>query len=285
MDLPALVRVMIYEQIFDHNDVTHNGMKLRYAPHIGFHNWRSGLKEIANIMEVLSIFSTLNTTIRKEARTIFWSLAAFELQQNQLRKKMDNMVSTPYHIAIVNHFLRGLGDDGRSAIKSLVALNFTGCHECGIQPLDLTGAGQYNFMRVCSFPHSCTSLTTLRISISEHCLFRDDQAALEHFFLRGEVLKSEGLIAFQRTLQSLPKLLNVDLDVPGTDTDEVPRIFWHELTPSFGLLLRINAPISYGPRQQKYYKESSCNWKSVASTLHAPGIGPVSRRNHRYCLL
>jgi hypothetical protein len=233
MDLPAVVRIMIYEQIFDHDDMTRDGIKLKHVPHIEFYNGRSDLKEIADIMKVLSIFSTLNTTICKEAHITFRSLAAFELRQNHLRKKTDNMVSTPYHMAIVEHFLRGLEDDGRSVIKSLVTLNFTGCHECGIPPLDLTGAGQYNFMRVYSFLRSPTSLSTLRISISDHYLFRDDQAALEYFFLRGEVLKSEGLMAFQKTLQGLPELLNVSLDVPGTNTDGDPRIFWHGLTLFF----------------------------------------------------
>jgi hypothetical protein len=230
MDLPAGVRVMVYKQIFDHKDVTRGGMKLAcWSPSPVFYNWRSDLKELSGIMSVLKVLGTLNTTIRKEARTIFWSLVAFELQQDHRRKQTDSRVSKPYYMAIFERFLYSLGDDGRSVVISLVVLNFTSCWCCSVQSLDLTGIGHHSFIGVCGLLPSCMSLTTLRVTISEHYLFRNDQAALEDFLLRGRVLKGEGLMAFQKILQGLPKLVNVDLDLPGTDPDS--RIIWHEFKP------------------------------------------------------
>jgi hypothetical protein len=98
--------------------------------------------------------------------------------------------------------------------------------------MDLTNAGYTTFLGVSKLLVDCTPLTTLRMAVSKYYLFRNDENALKDLFLRGQPLKSEGLTAFQKTMQALPNLLNIDLDIPPLDRFyEVSKITHNELTP------------------------------------------------------
>jgi hypothetical protein len=131
-------------------------------------------------------------------------------------------------MALLVRFLRCLGDDGYFVVKSLNVLSWNWCPHCDIYPLDLSEAGYVNFKSVSSMLLDCASLTNLRLTVSEHYLFRNDQAALENLFMRSEALKSNSLEAFRKTLQALPNLQNADIDVPR-EIHKHYRIMWHEL--------------------------------------------------------
>jgi hypothetical protein len=222
MDFPAEVRVMVYRSLFDHPDVTDAVVIINYDPTLDrFKEQRSDLGHFNNIISTLNILGTLNRTIRKETRPIFWSLASFTLAPCIPSHYTGDVAFAPYYIAIFERFFRGLGDGGRSGIISLVVPDSIGCWCCSIQPLDLSEAGYLKFMSTCSMLSDCTSLTALRITVSEYYLFREDQMALEAFFLQGGALQSKSLVAFQKILQSLPNLRNVDLDIPAVHRSRV----------------------------------------------------------------
>lgn len=215
LDLPREVRDMVYNYVFDQPDVTSKCMKIDYDPiYDHFENYNYVVKNLRGIISLLNALGTLNKTIRKGTRTTFWSLAAFELQpQAQLSDHITPR--PPYFMAILERFLRGLGDEGRSAVNALQSLNRTDCPCCGrLFPMDLTKSGYTTFLGVSKILIDCTSLTTLHMASTEYYLYRNDEAALKDLFFRGQPLKSEGLNSFQKTLQSLPNLRNADLDVP-----------------------------------------------------------------------
>jgi hypothetical protein len=68
------------------------------------------------------------------------------------------------------------------------------------------------------------------MTVSEHYLFRNDEAALDEFLLHGRELKSTGLENFQQMLQSLPKLREADIVVH--DKIEETDVPWEELSPT-----------------------------------------------------
>lgn len=126
-------------------------------------------------------------------------------------------------MTIIERFLRRLGPDGRAGAKTLIDSR-------RFLPQDLTSAGLLTFKNTCAMLRDFTSLTTLSLTINKHYLFRNDQLALEHFFLRGQELNAGGLTSFQTVLQALPKLRNADIQIPDEYT--TVRIDWSELTPS-----------------------------------------------------
>ncbi|KAF1916522.1 hypothetical protein BDU57DRAFT_538820 [Ampelomyces quisqualis] len=78
---------------------------------------------------------------------------------------------------------------------------------------------------------NCTNLTTLRLAINEHYLFRNDQTTLEDFLLRGKELKSEGFTLFQNVLKALPKLLDAEIEFPILEdkAERIDRLEWSEM--------------------------------------------------------
>jgi hypothetical protein len=161
-----------------------------------------------------STLGTLNKAIRKEVRAMFWSLAAFTFQPGLQGDFLEAYTAcTPHYMSLLERFMRGLSDDGRFGINKLVTQNFSGCPECGAIPLDYSEAGYSSFNRTVDMLIDCTSLTELRMTVSEHYLFRKEQAGLEEFFLHGHELRSKGLKNFQALLRSLPKLRAADIDV------------------------------------------------------------------------
>jgi hypothetical protein len=218
LDLPPHVRKLVYEYAFE--EVSGMSPKIDYdRDYDRFEDYgsRSNLGRNTNLLNALGC---LNKTVRHEARTTFWSMASFDLQPrgHYVPTGQKATPRAPYLTAIVERFLRGLGDDGRSAIKSLNCFSGTGCPCCGgLLPMDLTNTGYTTFLGVSKMLVDCSSLMTLRMAVSQYHLFRNDEDALKDLFLRGQPLKSEGLTAFQKTVQALLNLLNVDLDVPPLD--------------------------------------------------------------------
>jgi hypothetical protein len=189
-------------------------MKIQYDPEVdGFYN-ASRIQDLWRVISALNTLGTLNKAIRKEVRATFWSLAAFTFQPGLQGDFLEAYTAcTPHYMSLLEHFMRGLGDDGRFGIRKLVTQNFSGCPECGLIPLAYSEAGYSSFNRTVDMLIDCTSLTELRMTVREHYLFREEQAGLEEFFLHGQELRSKGLEKFQALLRSLPKLRAADIDV------------------------------------------------------------------------
>ncbi|KAF2822438.1 hypothetical protein CC86DRAFT_385400 [Ophiobolus disseminans] len=116
-DLPRELRDVIYGHLFDHPDVTNMAMKIRYHAHWDrFNVWNVPARGISVIIKALNALGTLNKTIRKEVRAIFWSLAVFNLEPH-VNGDIEQYVScAPYYMAIFERFVPGLGDDERFGI-------------------------------------------------------------------------------------------------------------------------------------------------------------------------
>jgi hypothetical protein len=117
-------------------------MKIQYDPEVdGFYN-ASRIQDLWRVISALNTLGTLNKAIRKEVRATFWSLAAFTFQPGLQGDFLEAYTAcTPHYMSLLEHFMRGLGDDGRFGIKKLVTQNFSGCPECGLIPLDYSEAG------------------------------------------------------------------------------------------------------------------------------------------------
>jgi hypothetical protein len=133
-------------------------------------------------------------------------------------------------MAAFEQFLRNLGDQGRYGVNSLTVVDSSGCCTYGARPLGFSVAGYASFTSACSMFPACISLTTLRLTVSELYLFRDDEDALKGFFNRGVALKSKGLDSFREILQALPKLRDIYLDIPENGHRQ-GCVDWSELTP------------------------------------------------------
>jgi hypothetical protein len=236
LDLPVEVRVMIYRQIFDHPFFHHpaltgNILQIEYAPHsdhISLRNERT--EKLNDLLNTMIAFQCFNRAIRKESRPVFWSRAPVTIAPRYKHAKTNDLLLGPSYMAAFEQFLRVLGVDGRYGIKSLAVVDSSGCLTHGARPLGFSEAGHVSFKSACRMLLDCTYLTTLRLTVSELYLFQDDEEALKGFFNRGEMLKSRGLDAFRQTLQALPKLQDVRIDIPK-DGERQTRADWQELTP------------------------------------------------------
>lgn len=157
---------------------------------------------------------TLNKLIRKEARATFWSLAKVDFRPRVFQDFHDSTFCAPTYVALLERFLRGLGDDGRFGVRAVRMHVAPCCETCGHVPQDLTEAGHLAFAQVCSMLLECVALTTLKITVAEQYLFHNEQAALEDVLLHGKPLNRQGPRSFQSLLQSLPKLQAVEIDAP-----------------------------------------------------------------------
>jgi hypothetical protein len=231
LDFPAEVRVMIFRYIFDQPEVTDDVLQIEYAPYMDHFSLRSECtKELNDILDTMIALQSLNREIRKESRSIFWSLASFTVAPQYKHAKTNDFVSGPSYMATFEQFLRNLGDHGRYGVNSLTVVDSSGCITYGARPLGFSEAGYASFKTACRILPDCTSLTRLRFTVSELYLFRNDEEALKGFLNRGETLKSRGLDALRQTIQALPKLRDVSIDIPK-DNERQARVDWQELTP------------------------------------------------------
>jgi hypothetical protein len=109
-------------------------------------------------------------------------------------------------MAIIERFLHGLRPDGRVGAKTLIDHSRSPSQ-------DFTSVGYLTFKNTCKMLPDFTSLNTLSLIINEHYRLRNDQLALEGFFLRGQELNVDGLTSFQAILRTLPKLRNAEVHV------------------------------------------------------------------------
>lgn len=227
-DLPGELRDICYRYVFQ--DVTNNGRHwdIRYRPVLDrFEAFRH--RDFSRFTFRLLKLSTLNKPTRREVRAIFWSLLNFEL-----RPKVDTRgrwsIFAPTYIAVLERFLRGLGDEGRLGVRML-GMNESSCYDsCLLVPQDFTPNGYSAFMRVCNMLSGCSSLTKIKFSLPEQYLFHGEQAALEDILLHGKALNSQGVHNFQKILQSLPRLRSPRINALTINIDE-RHIKSKEVTP------------------------------------------------------
>lgn len=216
---------------------------------------------------------------------MFWSLKHYDLVHTVYYEEDpdDWPHCQPHYMDIFERYLRGIGDDGRSAVKILGLLTIRDRSDF-VTNLDYTEDGYNKFARVCTMLLECTSLTSLQLTIPGYYLFREDETALANFLIHDQPLRSKGIQKFQDTLQALPKLRKVIVDTPYLfDIDKKTCPAFHKLAPVLRYALtRRNSDLLSAMKsivESTHLHQPNASIRVIVASVHTLH-GSLRRRNN-----
>jgi hypothetical protein len=149
---------------------------------------------------------------------VYWSSVSFEIGDSFVSGGDPVKLATHY-LGVLERFVRGLGDEGRFAIKQLVVKDTKA-------PMCASSSAYDAFQQVVRYIPDCASLTVLRLEIAAHVIFRDEENALEDFLYHGRPLQSKGLATLDQMLKAIPTLQKATTTPNEVDHKGHPKLNW-----------------------------------------------------------
>jgi hypothetical protein len=212
--LPRELRDMVYHHVFNISDITgassqmgkssldidYDAVTNRFWPIEPISN----PSDFRRTIDALLVLGTLNKTVWKEIRAVFWSMAHFRLRVDGVYARSQARYKAAHMFAVTARFLSSIADEGRFGLKSLVV------SEWGNMDV-VTATGYLAFTKTMRLLADCVSLTKLRLAMDVKLIFREDKAGLQDLLLRGKPMESKGLQILTRTLLTTGRLRSVEI--------------------------------------------------------------------------